>query len=831
MSPTEKTGGAEIRPFHYQDLSNCVQNAHLMDLSYSGCFYTWFNKQDGTRIGSKIDRIMVNMEWIDQFVDSKADFLPHGISDHSPGVASIFEKRKHGPPPFRFFNFMTEEPDFLDLVRKVWTNKVRGNPLFVFMTKLRMVKAAIIEWKRLKFKNIFEQVMEAKTEMINVQQQVKASPLCPILVRKEKVVVQHYAKVARYEESMKKQRSRVQWLDLDDSNTHFFDNSLKERRSRNNILSLTSREGNVLVDDKEIALECISFLSDLYDEKGAVNTKVEDEIVAALSSIGSSKAPGPDGFSSHFFKVCWTIIRDDFVAAIQNVFKSSIILNEVNSTFITLVAKKENPSGIVDYRPIACCGVVYKCITKILSLRMKMLLKHLIHPCQSAFIAGRSIQDNIMVSHEIVRNYHRSSGSPRCTMKNDLKKAYDTVSWKDVSSTMRKMGFPDIFIDDVLVFSKGTSQVVTSLKRGIEIFGDCFGLQMNHQKTSLFASAIGDGTLHDILSIMDFQEEKLPVRLTLIKHVLSGMVFFWLSCFILPKRLIKDITSIFKIFLWDGCEMGKKHCPISWTTICLPYNEGGLGVRDVEYNNISANLRHLWYLISNKDSIWTDWVKQNLIKGKDIWSLDIPQDASWCWRRILDQRKIAKDMVFTILGDGADTSFLHAPTGYDVMINTDGSMTDNGAGFGAIIKDSLGDQLIAATGGSHPISVSAHEMQGVELGLKIALKIEAQRIHLCIDSMSTCLLLKNHDPKPPWDTIQIWRRVKMLLSKFASVKISHCYKESNRVAHHLAGLYPSSNYVKISVAEFTLDFKEILAADKVGKFFIRHRACFVFLVS
>ncbi|XP_026458963.1 uncharacterized protein LOC113359566 [Papaver somniferum] len=119
LSPTDKTGGAEIRPYHYQYLSNCVQEAHLMDLPYSGGFYTWFNKKGATRIGFKIDRIMVNMERIDQFVDSKAEFLPPGVSDHSTSVASIFEKRKHGPPPFRFFNYMTEEPGFLELIRRI----------------------------------------------------------------------------------------------------------------------------------------------------------------------------------------------------------------------------------------------------------------------------------------------------------------------------------------------------------------------------------------------------------------------------------------------------------------------------------------------------------------------------------------------------------------------------------------------------------------------------------------------------------------------------------------------------------------------------------------
>lgn len=56
---------------------------------------------------------------------------------------------------------------------------------------------------------------------------------------------------------------------------------------------------------------------------------------------------------------------------------------------------------------------------------------------------------------------------------------------------------------------------------------------------------------------------------------------------------------------------------------------------------------------------------------------------------------------------------------YDFKTNTDGWKGDESAGFGSIIRDSLGESLIAAYGGCHPISVSFHELQGVKLGPRI----------------------------------------------------------------------------------------------------------------
>ena len=73
-----------------------------------------------------------------------------------------------------------------------------------------------------------------------------------------------------------------------------------------------------------------------------------DEVVEALSPIGSDKAPGPDGFSAYFFQFCWRIVGDDFTLAVHNFFKSSRMLREVNSTVLTLVPKVTNPLSFSD---------------------------------------------------------------------------------------------------------------------------------------------------------------------------------------------------------------------------------------------------------------------------------------------------------------------------------------------------------------------------------------------------------------------------------------------------------------------------------------------------
>ena len=167
-----------------------------------------------------------------------------------------------------------------------------------------------------------------------------------------------------------------------------------------------------------------------------------EEIKKAIFSIDDSKAPGPGGFSSRFFKAAWSIIGSDVCAAVSSFFESGSMLRKINCTIIALVPKVPNPGSMHDYRPICCCNTIYKCISKIIAARIKWCIPDIISPLQSAFVQGRSIADNVLITQDLMLNYHRDIGPPRCALKVDIKKAYDTISWGCILNILSSMGTP-----------------------------------------------------------------------------------------------------------------------------------------------------------------------------------------------------------------------------------------------------------------------------------------------------------------------------------------------------------------------------------------------------
>ncbi|GKC56562.1 RNA-directed DNA polymerase, eukaryota, reverse transcriptase zinc-binding domain protein [Tanacetum coccineum] len=350
---------------------------------------------------------------------------------------------------FRFSNYLTDKREFISVVKKGWERRIEGCKMYILMQKIKNLKKDLkkLSWKN---GNVSERVVCLKEELKLIQSQFINNVHDADIRKKVAAKLSEYNEAVDNEIKLIYQLAKVEWLQEGDKNTAYFHQVIKERKHKSFIGDICDEHGirhsgnevpqqfvthfkNFLGISRES--DDINNAQELFTQKVLNNEGVNlckdvtiQEIEEALKSIDDNKAPGFDGFTTKFFKATWDIIGSDVFEAIKEFFQNGKMLGEVNATIISLVPKINTPTKVSDFRPIACCNVIYKIISKVLTSRMKSVLCRIVSQNQSTFIPERSITDNILLTQELLKGYGCKQGKQRCAFKIDIMKTYDTVS-------------------------------------------------------------------------------------------------------------------------------------------------------------------------------------------------------------------------------------------------------------------------------------------------------------------------------------------------------------------------------------------------------------------
>ncbi|GJV99439.1 RNA-directed DNA polymerase, eukaryota, reverse transcriptase zinc-binding domain protein [Tanacetum coccineum] len=207
----------------------------------------------------------------------------------------------------------------------------------------------------------------------------------------EAKLVKEFYEAEEDEEKFLFQQAKIKWLSNGDKNSNYFHKVLKGRNNRSKILNIE---------------DCSTLFQKRVSEEAALNMIVDvsdKEIKEAMFDIDDSKALGPNGFTAAFFKKAWAIVGTDVCKAVREFFNSGRML--------------------------------------VITNRIKPVFRSLVSSNQSAFIPGRHIQDNIMITQELMKGYNRKGGPKRVAFKIDLQKAYDTINWFTINMNGERVGY------------------------------------------------------------------------------------------------------------------------------------------------------------------------------------------------------------------------------------------------------------------------------------------------------------------------------------------------------------------------------------------------------
>ncbi|CAH9089943.1 unnamed protein product [Cuscuta europaea] len=259
------------------------------------------------------------------------------------------------------------------------------------------------------------------------------------------------------EEDFYRQKAKTTHLIQGDKCTKYFHSIVKKNLARNTITALKLPNGDSTTSIDQVAMEFVEFYTKLfgthYPTTGLDPSIVTSGNILPLDAVEDLVTPITDleikealFDTSAFFKHNWHLVGHEFILAVKGFFGSGKLLKQLNHTLIALIPKTTHSPTASDFRPISCTNVIYKVITKIIAKRLIPCLPNLIDPAQGAFVDGRFMIDNVFIAQELVRGYARKHVSPRCMIKVDLRKAYDTISWDFLYNMLLHIGFPCKFI-------------------------------------------------------------------------------------------------------------------------------------------------------------------------------------------------------------------------------------------------------------------------------------------------------------------------------------------------------------------------------------------------
>nr|GEV36591.1 hypothetical protein [Tanacetum cinerariifolium] len=307
--------GSSVMDSAMCDFKDCVNNINVFDINSFGLHFTWNQKSKGRDgVLKKLDCIMGNIDFVDVYPSAYAIFQPYRISDHSSRVLKIPSLSASKPKPFKFFNFG----------------------------------------------NLHKRVIRLRNELGEVQKALDRNPTNYELRDEEVVYVQAFNNAKLDEERFLRQKAKIEWLEVGDSNSAYFHKSIKIQNQRSRIDVIT-KFNNAEVTGNHVPNVFVShymdflgsrMMCDELDSDYLFQNKVSDmanenmikpvtneEIKRAMFGIGDDKASGPDGFTSTFFKKGWDVVGQDVCNAVRDFFVNGKLLKEINHTFLALVLK------------------------------------------------------------------------------------------------------------------------------------------------------------------------------------------------------------------------------------------------------------------------------------------------------------------------------------------------------------------------------------------------------------------------------------------------------------------------------------------------------------
>ena len=300
--------------------------------------------------------------------------------------------------------------------------QVEGWGSYVLKEKFKLIKVSLKEWHASHSCNLHAKISNLKARQAELDDKGEINEMLAADCEELHDVSVNIHSLSMLNTSICWQQARNQWLSEGDANSKFFHSSMSFRR-RHNAICFVLVNG-VLVEGVEpvryvvfshfahhfkaqnVARSSVSNLHfcslSLTEGGGLIKLFFVDEVKAAVWDCDSFKSLGPNGVNFGFIKEFWLELKDDVMRFVSEFYRNGKLAKGINTTFIVLIPKVDNPQRLNDFRLISLVGSMYKILAKLLANRLRLVVSSVISMTQSAFIKNRQILDGILIANEVV---------------------------------------------------------------------------------------------------------------------------------------------------------------------------------------------------------------------------------------------------------------------------------------------------------------------------------------------------------------------------------------------------------------------------------------------
>ncbi|KAB1228237.1 hypothetical protein CJ030_MR7G005007 [Morella rubra] len=148
----------------------------------------------------------------------------------------------------------------------------------------------------------------------------------------------------------------------------------------------------------------------------------------------------------------------------------------------------------------------------------------------------------------------------------------------------------------------------------------------------------------------------------LIRSVATPLLAYPMSFFEMPKSWSLEVDKSLKKFWWAHSPEKSHNLSLkSWSSMCRPKFEGGLGFRISSDFNISLLTKLAWSVASNRPSLWVTLMKGKYLHQTGFWEVEATLQASRIWKGILSMRKFLEKGFCYLIGNGENVAIWRDP--------------------------------------------------------------------------------------------------------------------------------------------------------------------------